>query len=111
MSASMAGVRPRGREQRGGLHGEGMRTLRWRTGAAVLDAQELARLRPGIGEKGRTWFGHGMHVPDTVQNASGMALPLVLTMFQIAPYCAIGCLRILSTHTNKNHSKIQKLVM
>ena len=52
-----------------------------------------------------------MHIQDTVQNASGIALLGVLSIVQIAPNCAIGSLRAIPTHSNKNHSKTRNLTM
>ena len=105
-------VSVRGEEDKGGgLHGERIGSPRCRTGAAVLDAQELARLRPGIGEEGPVFGLPTMRVLDTAGNASGMASPRVLSVVHFAPSCAIGCLTTMPTQPNKNHPKTQNLVM
>ena len=84
------------RTRSAGSTARGSGRTRCRLCAAVLGQRGAGQAQASTGEKGRT-SGHGMHVQDTVQNAIGMTLPMVLTMFQIAPYCANGCLRTIST--------------
>ena len=74
MAASVHGEEDNGR----GLHGEGIGSPRWRPHhSSARVGGELVGLKQ---EQGRR-VGlrcHGMHVQDTVQNASGIAMPRVL---------------------------------